>query len=308
MRLLVAVALCGLLGACRTDMDTRNRFIDNPYARGAHADPADPGAPPEAREAPPPATQGPAFDPATFNAKQYATAFATAAECEQGARRIKPQSADAAWELLKVCMQRKDFTLIRRLTDGTWDEELQTRKEAPVFLTKVMAQRGGDVADVTALTQRRVPVFSLAAAMAQPSVYRGRLVIVRAKVSDFKAQGKKFTAMLDETSVGSASLDVARPRAGWAYESGSHSSSDTFVTYEKRHEQEAVETGLSAVARIPKADPFMQPGKEFLFLATFDGVRRTDEDEGDEFNEARASKTAVLTIQAYYAPASLLLE
>jgi hypothetical protein len=55
---------------------------------------------------------------------------------------------------------------------------------------------------------------------------------------------------------------------------------------------------------MPQADPFFAPGKDFVVLARFDGLRVTS--SGEEEDED-APKLPVLTIVSYYAPHPLLV-
>ena len=59
-------------------------------------------------------------------------------------------------------------------------------------------------------------------------------------------------------------------------------------------------TGRQALGRLPEADPFLEPNKEFIFVTRFDGVRPG--------NAPNTAPMAALTILTYYAPGALLLE
>ena len=48
-----------------------------------------------------------------------------------------------------------------------------------------------------------------------------------------------------------------------------------------------------------QADPFLEPGHDFVFLARFDGMRPAHDEE---------KPVAVLTIVGYYKPNALLVE
>ena len=56
---------------------------------------------------------------------------------------------------------------------------------------------------------------------------------------------------------------------------------------------------VERLRKLPEADPFLEPNKEFVFVARFDGAK-----PGSEPNSVMAS----LTILAYYLPSALLLE
>src|SRR5258706_12044521 len=114
----------------------------------------------------------------------YAAAVYGPARCADAAARRLASDANEAWRQLRGCVDRGRFTALRNLLSGAWDHELQTRRDAPELLARVIAMRGGDVeADLRLLHERYVPLFSLAQALAQPERFRGTLVIVRARVS-----------------------------------------------------------------------------------------------------------------------------
>ena len=70
--------------------------------------------------------------------------------------------------------------------------------------------------------------------------------------------------------------------------------------YGKRFYENVVHaTGRQALGKLPEADPFLEPNKEFIFVARFDGSH-----PGSEPN----SVVANLTIFAYYFPGALLIE
>jgi len=58
-------------------------------------------------------------------------------------------------------------------------------------------------------------------------------------------------------------------------------------------------TGRQALGKLPEADPFLEPNKEFVFVARFDGARPGNPPNGT---------MAALTITIYYSPGALLLE
>ena len=65
------------------------------------------------------------------------------------------------------------------------------------------------------------------------------------------------------------------------------------------------ETGREALGRMQTADPFFEPGKDFVVLARFDGLRVTS--SGEEEDDEDAPKLPVLTIISYYAPHPLIV-
>jgi hypothetical protein len=61
-----------------------------------------------------------------------------------------------------------------------------------------------------------------------------------------------------------------------------------------------VETGRLAVGRLAQADPFLEPEKDFLFLARFDGVNPS--------RDPQQQAVALLSIAGYYQPSALLVQ
>jgi hypothetical protein len=121
------------------------------------------------------ATEARAADPApeTSSPKAQVARIQRPDLCEQAARAAQPSSRDRAWELLRACVEKGNFTPMRRLLDGAWDRDLQTRSDAARLIAKVVAARGGDVyGDLNMLRQKRVPIFGLAPAAGHPTSTR----------------------------------------------------------------------------------------------------------------------------------------
>jgi len=152
--------------------------------------------------APPPRQQA-------FNARAWVSRQETAPECEASARALRHSNPQSAWEALRACIEvgrfsRGPFTQIALLT-AYWEEELRSRPDAARVVGQVIANRGGDADDdISRLQKVRMPVFTLGAAMKQPDVYKGRWVILRARLFDVKMDARSATAMLAETSMNSA--------------------------------------------------------------------------------------------------------
>ncbi len=215
------------------------------------------------------------------------------------------------------------------LTRGVWDQELQTRPDAPRMIAKVVAMRGGDVeGDIPLVQKSRVPLFTLAAALRQPDVYKGRWVLVRGALSEIKQEGNRAAAIMRETSLratahevqdgpihrydssstskaqGEFSSTTKSSRTGRtdykANASGQYSSTgrSEYSSVKQKFENERVETGRRAVGKLPQADPFLEPEKDFLFLARFDGVNPGQDQE----------PVAMLSIAGYFQPNALLIQ
>jgi hypothetical protein len=284
----------------------------------ATAEPVIPPAPTRLEATPRPA---PSFDP-----RQFAAGQLTPAECESAARRLRESSPDQAWEGLKACVERSrwprgEFTHLERITSGVWDQDLQTRPDAPRLIARIIALRGGDVeGDLSMAQKSRVPLFTLAAALRQPDVYKGRWVLLRGALSEIKQESGKSAAMVHETSLRATSRDVdVGPRRRTDRESNTNVRADVKTshygnasgtanmrsndrsessTVGRKYENERVETGRQAVGKLPQADPFLEPDKDFVFLGRFDGVRPGEDDK----------PVAVLTIAGYFQPNALMIQ
>ena len=271
---------------------------------------------------------------APFDAKGFAASQLTPLECEKGARNLRDFNPDQGWSALVACIERSrwprgEFTQLELLTGGFWDQDLQKRPEAPRLIAKVVALRGGDVeGDIPLVQKSRVPLFTLAAALRQPDVYKGRWVLVRGALSEIRQEGTRAAAMLRETSLratarevqegpisryessskgsaqGEYSSSVRSSRYGRTDSKGSASGQYTssgrseYSTVKQKFENERVETGRRAVGKLLQADPFLEPEKDFLFLARFDGVSPSHEDQ----------PVALLTVAGYFQPNALLLQ
>jgi uncharacterized membrane protein YgcG len=306
----------------------------SPHARDALPTAPDP-APTELASAP---VAPPPKQPSTFNARVWVSWQETAMDCEASARAMKQANAQHAWEALRACVEigrfnRGPFTQIALLTNF-WEDDLRARPDASRLVGQIIANRGGDVdGDISRVQRVRMPVFTLKAAMKQPEVYKGRYVLLRARLFDVKMDDKSATAMLAETSMkpaeairdsgdvyvssynssgssnrsgtGSGAYSTDRygsGRGSYSYDSsGSYSGGGSSTSgYAKRFYENVVHpTGRQALGRLPEADPFLEPNKEFVFVARFDGAK-----PGSEPNSVMAS----LTILAYYLPNALLLE
>ena len=60
-----------------------------------------------------------------------------------------------------------------------------------------------------------------------------------------------------------------------------------------------METGRLALGRLARPDPFLEPEKDFLFLARFDGVNLSRDAE---------QPMALLSIAGYFQPSAFLVQ
>ncbi|RKH16597.1 hypothetical protein D7X74_14890, partial [Corallococcus sp. CA047B] len=152
----------------------------------------------------PPAENPP---PSPQDARAFTARYPTPATCEGAARRLQATSRDDAWLALKVCSESPAFTQLGAVLGSAWAEDLRVRPDAANLIARVVAHRGGSVdGELRLLHSRKVPIFSLASAIAQPDTYRGRYVLLRAQVADQRLDGERPTVWLVEQglqSVGS---------------------------------------------------------------------------------------------------------
>ena len=57
-------------------------------------------------------------------------------------------------------------------------------------------------------------------------------------------------------------------------------------------------TGRKVLGRLPEADPFLEPDKEFVFVGRFDGAKPSNDEQ----------KVALLNVYGYYRPAALVIQ
>lgn len=264
--------------------------------------------------------------PETFNPSTFAAQYANPAVCEREARRYLRYSRENAWAALKSCVEGTPFTQLQALLAPEWSQELRSRPEAASVLAKVVAQRGGSVdGDLKLLHERKLPIFSLASAIAQPDTYKGRYILIRAQVGDVRREGEKPTVWLVEQGLGSVSSEqrvgVMRSKEKSSTTSGNLGgettlgsgqiggsisknettrTEDTVITYDNV----STETGREALGRMARADPFLSPGRDFVILARFDGMRTTS---GSLDEEDEGPRIPVLSIVSYYIPHPLVV-
>ena len=183
----------------------------------------------------------------------------------------------------------------------------------------MVAKRGGSVeGELRLLHERKVPIFGLSAAIAQPDIYKGRYLLLRAQVADVRSEGTQPTVWLVEQGLESVERDQpvgyatrdewTSTHSGDPRSSGGRNSvserarTSTTIT---RYDNLSDETGREALGRMPKEDPFFSPGKDFVVLARFDGLRVTS--SGGEESDEDAPKLPVLSIVGYYPPHPLVV-
>ena len=249
--------------------------------------------------------------PEPIDAVAYAAEFPTPAGCEGAARVVHQTQREDGWRILKACVKRGNFTELRSLVlSHAWDEELKTRPEAPELLTQIIAQRGGDTdGDTSLLHQDKVPLFSLADALSQPDVYRGRLLVIRAQASEVRVHDGRATVLLSEHLHGShMAYAPVGPQRGFTSTSTGPGPGNVSTYHElagnhaRRLVDEDAETGREALGHMPTPDPFLRPDHDFIVLARFNGVGTRD-DSGDDSHDS----VALVDVITYVQPATLAM-
>ena len=284
-----------------------------------------------AEASPPPTEPPPAPRGGKRSADEVAAGFHNATVCEAAARRLYTEDAAQGWALLVACVRKGDFILLKPLLEPPWDAEIQKRKTGAPLLTSVIAARGGDIAgDLALLHQKRFPIFSLTAALAEPDAYMGRLIVVRGRASERRTEAGRLALLVEETAVegsvvdkelgprstvrsqGEASGTYSSRGTSSTYGSSSYDASasarwrskTSYVTEEDGNRNLVVGTGRRLVLRTEKSDPFLQTDTDYVFLLRFEGVRQVANDE-DEVEDAPPEE-AIGTVLSYLPPSARL--
>lgn len=264
---------------------------------------------------------------AVTDPKAFAARYPNPALCEAAARRLQAESRDEGWSALKACIENTPFTQLNALLGRAWAQDLRVRPEGASLIARVVAQRGGSVSgELQYLQDRKIPIFSLSSAMDRPDTYKGRYVLLRARVADQRTEGERPTVWLVEQTLSSVETDAP---AGYGEVSDSLSSysgdldgqtqltgpgriggtvtsrqrSARTVT-RKHYDNISDETGREALGRLPNADPFLETRRDYVILARFDGMRVTS---GGSDADDEAPRIPVLTIVSYHPPHPLVV-
>jgi len=272
-----------------------------------------PAAPPNA----PPATGSPASaarttaaapEPAVevarlleTNPSAWAALFTKGAECEAAARAARSSSANGAWRALVACVAKTDFKSFKRVTDGFWDADLQTRPDAAQLLGAIIAARGADLpSDLSTLRKRRIPLFSLESVTAEPAFYRGRTVAFLARVDELEkgAKGRAVAQLSEVSKVGHPAGRTSEARYEETTKNDEHGrgyrARGAYLGVETKthYQNELEETGISVKGVLTRVDPFFEPGGTFVVVGRFEGM----EPAGDALDGDQAT----VTVQAYF--------
>ncbi|HEY1101491.1 MAG TPA: hypothetical protein VGF99_21305 [Myxococcota bacterium] len=238
-------------------------------------------------------------------AKKIARAHDAAHTCEQTARDFARKSVERGWSLMHQCIQRNDFTDLELLVESAWAPHVAASPDAAILLAHVIAVRGGDVEnDLRLLRRRKMPVYSLQAALAEPDSYRGRYVLVRGNARNGRrAEGGRSFRFV-ETKVMAESEWVTPPNRTRLSTRTSGALSDQQglevsrgrVDTSSRDETEkreilhnvSVETGRELRATVDDDAPSLEPQTDYVVVMRFEGVREIKlEDSDDTDDEAQ---------------------
>jgi hypothetical protein len=237
--------------------------------------------------------------------KAWATRYPKSAQCEAAARELRRAGGTRGWRALRACVERGQFKLFNKITDGFWDEDLRTQADAPIVLANVIATRGADLLnDVEVLQRRRIPLFTLTMAKAHPEIYRGRSVIFSAAVDDVKTtKGGAVTARLALIQrVGKSRMVVER--GGYGSVQKSKYSGDPDDSYSVQYDNVSEETDETVLARLSRVDPFFAPGRSFVVVGRFDGFTTPTSTP----DEPEPEPMPLTTVFAYFEPGAEALE
>ena len=247
-------------------------------------------------------------------AKRIARSHDAAFSCEQTARAMAKKDIQRGWTVMRECILRRDFSDLEMLIDSGWSHHVAKDAHSASLIAHVIAIRGGDVEnDLRLLRRRKMPVYSLQAALAEPSAYKGRYVLVRAKAKDGRAVGEGRTFTLQETKMMAESEWVTTP--GTSRESlrnrgtlrdqptsdirgpgtVENNTNDRTSKVEVLHNV-SVTTGRSLTAKVPGDAPSLEPLIDYIVVLRFDGIQAVVDDEGEMEEEALAS------VVDYYEP------
>lgn len=246
-------------------------------------------------------------------ARRIAIAHDAGHTCEQTARAVYKKDPDRAWQVMRECVKRNDFSDLEILIEGMWADEMAHDKDAALLFAHVIAVRGGDVsADLRLLRRRKMPVYSLQAALSEPASYKGRMVLLRGLARAGRSSGGNRAFQLVETKVMAESEWVTAPGSSRISSRSNNQLADQsgvevkrgVVERNNRDQSEkvevmhnvTVETGLELVGRVDGDEPSLEPATDYVLVIRFDGVKDGVDAEGETVDEASG------TVVGYFEP------
>lgn len=232
-------------------------------------------------------------------ARRIAIAHDAGHTCEQTARAMSKKDPQRGWAVMRECVKRTDFSDLEILIEGLWAEDMAKDAESALLLAHVIAVRGGDVgADLRLLRRRKMPVYSLQAALAEPDAYKGRMVLLRGVAKQGRSNGGARAFRLVETKVMAESEWVTAPGTSRVSTSDSNELADQpgvdvrgrgVVQRNRRDLSEKVEvlhnvnveTGLELVGRVDSDEPSLEPATDYVLVVKFEGVKEAADEDGN---------------------------
>jgi hypothetical protein len=260
------------------------------------------------------APQGPVSDAAPFTqaeARKFARSHDAPFNCEQSARSMMKKQPERGWALMHECILRSDFTDLELLVESGWADYVNAAPDSARLLAHVIAVRGGDVDnDLRILRRRKLPLYSLQAALAEPGSYRGRHVLVRASARDPRlVEGARAMRLVETvvmaesewvTPTGKSRL-TTRTRGERADANGidvrrgavDQSQRDESEKVEILHDV-SVETGREVLARLPGEEPSLEPATDYIVLLRFEGITAVKAEDAEDADDVNDEATAVV--------------
>lgn len=229
--------------------------------------------------APRPATRAVSYE-------DHAQSFRNADLCEQGARELRGRKPKRGWALLAACTARPDFTLIDRALREPWIEDIKRRpRSGAQLVANIIANRGGNlVLDLGLVNERGVQLFDLETVMRHDKIFRGRYVLMRARVHSHARRGPAHRLELAETSLRAQNITEvwSRQRVAEARHKGQTAQSllqgdeapERRIVVESHNISHETERGLTVFS---EHDPQVKEGEEHLFLVRFEELSAPSE-------------------------------
>lgn len=250
-------------------------------------------------DAPTPSTSSSKTPLSADEARRIAIAHDAGHTCEQTARAMSKKDPQRGWAVMRECVKRNDFSDLEILIEGLWADDMAKDPDAAMMFAHVIAVRGGDVgADLRLLRRRKMPVYSLQAALAEPDAYKGRVVILRGVAKQGRSNGGARAFRLVETKVMVESEWVSAPNTTRLSTRDSNELADQpgvdvrgrGVVERNRREQSQkvevehnvnVETGLEMVGRVDSDEPSLEPATDYVLVVRFEGVKEAADEDGN---------------------------
>jgi hypothetical protein len=237
-------------------------------------------------------------------ARRIAVAHDVAYACEATARAMHKKDPKRGWAVMRHCIRRNDFSDLESLIEGLWAEQTAKDPDSALLLAHVIAIRGGDVgADMRLLRRRKMPVYSLQAALSEPESYKGRLVIMRGTARSGRTVAGARAFRLVETKVMAESEWVTRPGTGRIINRSNNELADQpdvsvrgRGVVERNNSERAervevlhnvnVDTGLEMIGRVETDEPSLEPATDYVVVVRFEGVKESVDANGEVDEDA----------------------